>query len=188
MKTHEKKRLSNAYHEAGHAIACLELGIPFKEISIIPNDDTVGRVLLCECELVRQLEEDDTSIVRLEAEKYIVALLAGLAAQTKFDSSSNRKMAGQDISVSIQIVNKLFTSHKVGVSFYKFMTAQTESMFDDFPSNEYPDATTETHDLESDAWKNVVLLVKTILEKDKLNFEQLIELFPEYEKNFENLL
>ena len=42
------KRLSDrervAYHEAGHAVMCYELHLPFKRVSIVPDAESAGRV------------------------------------------------------------------------------------------------------------------------------------------------
>ena len=36
---------ATAYHEAGHAVAALMLGRGFRSVSVIPNDESLGRVV-----------------------------------------------------------------------------------------------------------------------------------------------
>ncbi len=36
---------STAYHEAGHAVMAIERQVPFSTVSIIPDGDSVGRVV-----------------------------------------------------------------------------------------------------------------------------------------------
>src|SRR5262245_39026517 len=37
-------RTATAYHEAGHAVASIALGLPIHSVSIVPDDVTAGRV------------------------------------------------------------------------------------------------------------------------------------------------
>jgi hypothetical protein len=39
-----KRGLETAYHEAGHAVACVVLHLPFTQVTIVPEGDTLGMV------------------------------------------------------------------------------------------------------------------------------------------------
>lgn len=47
---HSPKRRSTAYHEAGHAVVALALGIPFSYVTVIRRGDSLGHISLGDLE------------------------------------------------------------------------------------------------------------------------------------------
>lgn len=65
-----------AYHEAGHAIAALALGVSFEKVSIEPDDESHGRVHGFE---VHEDELDDLDFLK----RHIVITIAGPLAAAR---------------------------------------------------------------------------------------------------------
>jgi hypothetical protein len=68
-------------HEAGHAVVAFKLGEAFRDISIVPDKDTLGRVHLA---LPGQWFRPDSAMTRRERaliERRVMILLAGWAAE-----------------------------------------------------------------------------------------------------------
>lgn len=80
-----------AYHEAAHAVIFWHVRMPFTEVSVIPHDDSLGRVGVGV--VLRDVREDRVSTkVRLWVERQIMCYLAGpimdeILGQTVEDSS-----------------------------------------------------------------------------------------------------
>jgi hypothetical protein len=93
----EAQLWATAYHEAGHAVAAIRLGIGLgrKGINIIPdsNENRAGMAHLRKGFAGRpDIETSDR--MRIGAEKNAVATFAGEVAQRKFSSSSIRNWHG----------------------------------------------------------------------------------------------
>jgi len=78
------QKVQIAYHEAGHAVAAMVLGIPIKYLTLARTVDTAGVLgwdLSC---------EDPVPEQRLKAwgKKHMVVYFAGFAAERRFSSSS----------------------------------------------------------------------------------------------------
>jgi ATP-dependent Zn protease len=70
-----------AAHEAGHAVAAWSLGIKFIEISIVPNDDSEGRVTYTAGGWIIR---DDIPYTRKAREHLLITLLAGGVADRRY--------------------------------------------------------------------------------------------------------
>jgi hypothetical protein len=87
------KQKTTAYHEAGHFVAALFLGVPVKYVTIIPDSDSGGH---CKCGFgyrEGQLYEMSAATV-IKFEKSMMVSLAGYEAQRKFRPSSGRSHHG----------------------------------------------------------------------------------------------
>ena len=74
---------SVAYHEAGHAAVALRLGIGIgrKGVSIVPKDNLLGWAHICKG-FVGNPEYEATDSMRLKVENRVLALLAGMHAES----------------------------------------------------------------------------------------------------------
>lgn len=91
MRT-SKSLEATAYHEAGHAVAAWRLGVGLSKqaLSIVPNEDSVGRINHSNPLFRVDLEMDKSDRARLRAEKVAQICLAGGVAQRRFNARSYR--------------------------------------------------------------------------------------------------
>jgi len=76
--------IDTAYHEAGHAVACFLIGSGIQQVSIVPDDESFGRVR--HAPAFRREDIDDWGITprdRSRLEARIVAAFAGPVAEAK---------------------------------------------------------------------------------------------------------
>lgn len=88
-----------AQHEAGHAVADYRLGFGVLQTSILPADGNLGHEL-------PMGGWDDTD----SAERYVISLLAGFAAELEFDPSRMKQArlgACQDFEDATSVVERL---------------------------------------------------------------------------------
>jgi len=76
-------------HEAGHVVACIRYGIQFEKATCVPDGDTQGSV-----SIMRDPVVVDRIVQRLTKSQYIVALLAGYAAQIENGQHEENAMIG----------------------------------------------------------------------------------------------
>lgn len=74
------QRVHTAYHEAGHAAIAHALGCRVKRVSIIPDDDTWGRVSHSIPSWFHELQYNVTPSREIKAHQHIMICLAGAAA------------------------------------------------------------------------------------------------------------
>jgi hypothetical protein len=88
------ERTATAYHEAGHAVAALLLGVGFKSVSIVETEDTLGRLLHSEppawwWEAVEEADYASTwgqfipTRTRRRVEQRIILALAGAETESE---------------------------------------------------------------------------------------------------------
>ena len=104
-------RESVAYHEAGHAVARIELGLPITSASIIPKDDSLGRVVSDNLpRSVYEAVEFGSSLTpgqEQRIQKELVAALAGEAAEKRHTGRYNRVGSRQDYRRVDEWANRL---------------------------------------------------------------------------------
>jgi ATP-dependent Zn protease len=105
----ERRKLeSTAYHEAGHAVACIELGRPFKSVTIVPGDGTRGQITMTPVPAWLMPDVDRSPRATRWIEREISYLLAGLAAEHRFASRNNWLGAHDDISNARELASFLY--------------------------------------------------------------------------------
>lgn len=150
-----------AYHEAGHAVMCVKMRIPFRKVTIVPDGDSVGKVLLGPW--YKKIENDcestpiKTMVDRIE--RTIMVLLAGIASEATFTNRRDLHEAHDDRVWATRLAwrrhkDKEFENvgKEVVDAYVEYMYLRTRSMFDD-PLVSEP----------------VVALTKALLEKGTLN-------------------
>jgi ATP-dependent Zn protease len=81
-----KKIKTIAYHEAGHVIVAVALKVPFERVSIVPADGALGCVKYCrELSPFGEWTSQDTAYAR----KMVVVLMAGMAAEERYNGKYN---------------------------------------------------------------------------------------------------
>lgn len=79
---------ATAYHEAGHAAVALALDRPVHRVSVLPNQDLLGK-----CEFRKGVQRPSDDWVETE----ILIALAGMAAEARHTGSYDRGAAGRDL-------------------------------------------------------------------------------------------
>jgi hypothetical protein len=89
MKQAEHQLALTAYHEAGHAVAAFERGVPVHHASIIPTEGTKGHIRHATTFRRSESPEWDTSPRnRIKAERaVIIAFAGGIAQRHRFPRS-----------------------------------------------------------------------------------------------------
>jgi hypothetical protein len=120
---------SIAYHEAGHAVAALQLkvGIGRRGVSIVPNEDWSGFVHTLKGFSGRP-DIERTGQMRLGAEKRAIISFAGEAAQRRFRPMSVRRHhAAIDRRHAIDLMNYFVGSTRELEAYLEWLRIRAES-------------------------------------------------------------
>jgi len=110
-----KQQKSCAFHEAGHAVADVRLGLTFAGVSIVPNQSkgTLGRSY-CFCddqyEILRSPSGGLEQCINPEkAERVVISLLAGFCAEIRYGAPKRKARNGarDDFEKAQQILREL---------------------------------------------------------------------------------
>ena len=81
-----------AYHEAGHVVAAYLHRLPIRYAAIVPSKTALGHVLHQKLSHEIDLAIDVSDRARLRAERKLLSLLAGPAAEIRFRKRSHRSV------------------------------------------------------------------------------------------------
>lgn len=132
MKQSQQRRFT-AYHESGHAVASIELGIPFRFVTIIPSEDegTLGHVYPHPwCKSFRP-DIEVTPSVRWRIECEVVVLYAGAAAAsllTKRKRGFDWWGAGRDLHDACNLLSRIASEQDELQSYMKMLTYRTRNL------------------------------------------------------------
>jgi hypothetical protein len=118
-----------AYHEAGHMIAAWRSRVKIRRATIVPAGDFYGIVDHESPLRGVRLEIDGSDRARLKAEKAILILLAGPAAQRCFRVTSWRSHHGRgDYDGARDLALRLHGSGELATAHLKWMQAQARAL------------------------------------------------------------
>ncbi len=103
-----KQLTATAYHEAGHPVAAIEVNLPVKEVSIIPNTERNSLGQCSEPKAPRWLldAEYDVSLrVRDRLERMMIVLLAGPIAEARWTGRRNHVGACGDMNEAVDLMS-----------------------------------------------------------------------------------
>jgi hypothetical protein len=156
-----RDKVVNAYHEAGHAVVKACLGLGYSGLSIVPDNDSWGRVESSKpekpstCAAIDRGDRWHPS--RLRAEKLVMVLQAGDVAQWRYDPTSVRLSYSRS---DYEKCNALLLNYD--------------------PDKKNPDADLHyyllqewTESLIEQHWHLVEAVAKDLLDRDKLSGPQL---------------
>ena len=116
-----------AYHEAGHAVMCIEERVSVKSVSIVPYDDSGGRVTHGNVMGNIDPQFDNTKRGRWRMESFVRIALAGPAAQKLFSPTSIRKHHVEDDNrQAIDLLLRYVHSPRQCDAYFKLLEVQTE--------------------------------------------------------------
>lgn len=131
--TPEQELRATAYHEAGHAVAFRHHDIPFEVASIIPDeaDDSLGHVTAA-FPARFHLDSGTTSVrQRIHAERRIIALLAGPAAEARHLRRPVLPInAASDYRNVVGLGSPLFPNMRTLNAFIEFCDRQAQDVLD----------------------------------------------------------
>ena len=146
-----------AYHEAGHAVAAIEVGVEIGQegVSIVPGEGFSGLTHLL-LKISSRPDFKPTDEDRLAAEKLAIASLAGHAAQRKYRPSSVRSDHGQSDRKNVVDLMSHFASRDRGRDVYlKWLRIRAEELV--------------ANDV---TWTKIEAVAKALMERDKLSAEE----------------
>lgn len=123
----ERRRLeATAYHEAGHVVACLELGRAFRSVTILPGDGYLGCVHYRPWP--KSIKETGYADGRTERwlERQALIALAGPAAEARFVGRYDHRAAGRDYDHLLDIALSLYGDEDVASKYWAFIRARAK--------------------------------------------------------------
>jgi ATP-dependent Zn protease len=97
-------KLKTAYHEAGHAIVAHFTGCPIESVSIIDDDESLGRCITPLPEGFQPDDQEDGSMEVLES--HLAVCLAGAAAR-EILTGETVELMGNDLDGAIKLMGSL---------------------------------------------------------------------------------
>jgi ATP-dependent Zn protease len=129
MREREVQRLRRvAYHEAGHAVAAVELNVAFREVSIVPADGTVGHVVRSLSGAIRRSLESGTP-PRRRVEAAVMICFAGEVAEHRFSGRHDWVGAERDITSALDYLDTITESSREAAAYRTLLWIRTEQLF-----------------------------------------------------------
>jgi len=97
LKKIPKRKVKTAYHEAGHAVARVRLGLPIRKVTIVEKDDSYGHVAFQYPKWFKPDTMELTPSRRIKIENEIIAGLAGHAAELIYSGRNNWSGSSSDM-------------------------------------------------------------------------------------------
>src|SRR5579864_5823922 len=117
-----------AYHEAGHAFAGLQLGFPFKHVSIVPTDDSLGNVFFRGLRLTDEQVLWMSSRTRDRLERRIIVCLAGQEGEWLVTGRYNHYGASEDYHHAIDMASRVTGSNEELVVYLKWLRIRATAL------------------------------------------------------------
>jgi hypothetical protein len=122
----QQQREAKAHHEAGHAVADLELGFRVSRVTIVAADDSLGR---CEggSKVPSWLEPDVTVDMRTRSwiERRVMGILAGPIAEERFTGRPNHDGAAGDWRQAVTLADFVCGSADEVAAFLAWLKIRT---------------------------------------------------------------
>lgn len=99
----EQRRRATAYHEAGHAVAAFIVQRGFRKISILEDEETLGRVLYQKWRKDFDPSVIDPERARRQIEKAIVTAYAGGEAERRHTGRRNARGSRSDDETAVDL-------------------------------------------------------------------------------------
>jgi len=100
-----RERSRTAYHEAGHAIMDHACGIAVKRVSIIENDESLGRVHGGVPRWMREIGYNMTPYREIKVHQHIMVCLAGAAATAIYANYGTWRGTGDDLLAAASLAD-----------------------------------------------------------------------------------
>lgn len=112
---------ATAYHEAGHAAVALALDRPVHRVSVLPNQELLGK-----CEFRKGVQRPSDDWIETE----ILISLAGMVAEARHTGRYDREAAGRDLRYARKLM--LYRASERSLDrFERRMVSKTENLLND---------------------------------------------------------
>ena len=112
---------ATAYHEAGHAAVALALDRPVHRVSVLPNQDLLGK-----CEFRKGVQRPSDDWIETE----ILIALAGMVAEARHTGHFDRQAADRDLRYARKLM--LYRASERSLDRYeRRMVAKTDNLLAD---------------------------------------------------------
>ena len=153
-----------AYHEAGHVVAAWRHGFKIKSATIVPEKDILGKVVNAGSPFAGvNIEYDNSPRARALAEDYIIGLLAGHAAERRYNPRLAKRQVVQshgDHKQALDIADYMCSSAKAVDAYLNWLSVAAD-------------------DLIHGAWDFVETIAKALIERRTLNAAEIAALLQE---------
>ena len=125
-----------AHHEAGHAVLSRNLRLGVREVSIIPQDDSLGYVTHWPFPASFQPDVDNGTATEARVRKHIIVLLAGDAAEARFRRLTRRRQRplnqdpGSDWYKAVDLAAYMTGSPKEAGAYLDWLLVKTREMIE----------------------------------------------------------
>ncbi len=151
-------KTETAFHEAGHAVASIGLGLSFEYVTIVPDGDSLGSML--HPGVMGYHSQSKTDQKKL-ARDLMLACYAGFQAEKRYISDANEDLAEADYD------NAFFLSRT-----YQVFPRSMNFVGDDFHHAFLDRLKREAGKLVLTHWSAIETIAKALLEKQTLSFEE----------------
>ncbi len=148
---------ATAYHEAGHAVAARWQNVKFKEVSILPRNDTSGHVTPTSPPrwFEPDVRSDERSHRRVEAQARV--MLAGVAAEARFKGRHDWRGASSDLGQAVFLLHYICGSNGELEAYVKLIRIQARGLV-------------EAH------WNEVQAVAQALLDRERLTAAEVVEI------------
>ena len=160
---HREALQAAAIHEAGHAAACMQLDIGFKEVSLKPGKNGRGFVAGIAHPIVELLTDGIISAeVEQQSTNLIIMAFAGPVCEALHEGRQAFEIADYaDLDPVLDVIEYRFSSNKVRTAFTLYCQAEAFALFED----------------DQRLWRYTNLLARELAKKKSLAYEQCLELY-----------
>ena len=152
-----------AIHEAGHAAACMQLDIGFKEVSLKPGRNGRGFVAGIAHPIVELLTEGIvTAEVEQQSTNLIIIAFAGPVCEALHEGRQSFEILDYaDLDPVLDVIEYRFSSNKVRSAFTLYCQAEAFALFED----------------DQRLWRFTNLLARELAKRKYLTYQQCLELY-----------
>ena len=123
---------ATAYHEAGHAVAAIEMGFKVSSVSIQPDEFSHGRTVHNNPLYRMNLNSHEHSDrLRLRVERAVIIALAGPEAQQRYNPRTIRKQdVKDDVDRVMRVLSEFTASNEELEAYFDLLRIRTRQLID----------------------------------------------------------
>ncbi len=128
------ERTKNACHESGHALLAHLEGIPFKYVTIKPDEDSLGHVLLAPFSAKFRPDLDTNAAVRQKIESLVMLDFAGKCAEALLVKRRVPKGFRSDFQDAVEFASYIHSEGRLLSAYLEYLWVRTEATLKMFPN------------------------------------------------------
>lgn len=150
-----------AIHEAGHAAASIYFQVPFKKVTIVPDETTLGKVITYGLgKKIRHAVEsgNSTDYVDRKLQQELIIFVAGPVASSKFTKQGLYRHLSNDYEKCFELIGNLFGNERIEAAYINYIVEETKALLS----------------AKSHCWQLCKALSKELLKKETLRYQDCI--------------